>query len=173
MNSKMILKIVLIVAVCAVAFFLTRYFFGAGQSETVGLTTTSANGQILAEQTVNDAEAEQFLNLLSSVRGVGDRIKEEFVNNNIFVVLEDYTVPVSPTSISRDNPFLPVGLGGTYTYVPFTLSNTGTPAPDFINENNWDNSTSTTESTSTVSSRLDQTRAKASVIDSVRSRQGR
>lgn len=107
------MKLVLIVAVCAGAFFGYRYFFGQS-SEPAGVITLGADGQAISGEPVTDYESQQFLVLLASVKDVGTKLREDFVKDEFFLVLKDYTVPVTPKPISRANPFLPIGVGGPY-----------------------------------------------------------
>src|SRR3989339_605933 len=116
MNTKTIIKLVLIIIVCAAAFFGYNYFFGQS-SEMVGVTTVGADGQALAGAPVTDYESQQFLTLLASVQDVGNKLREDFVRDPFFLLLKDYTVPVLPKPISRANPFLPIGLGGPYIII--------------------------------------------------------
>lgn len=114
MNTKTIIKLISIVAVCAIVFFGYRYFFGQSGDEMAGVTTVGADGQAVTGQGVTDYESQQFLSLLASVQDVGTKLREDFVNDPFFTQLKDYTVPVSPKPISRSNPFLPIGRGGPY-----------------------------------------------------------
>ena len=113
MNTKTIIKLISIIAICALVFFGYRYFFGQS-GEVVGVVTVGADGQTLAGAPVTDYESQQFLTLLASVQDVGNKLREDFVRDPFFLLLKDYTVPVLPKPISRANPFLPIGLGGPY-----------------------------------------------------------
>lgn len=113
MNIKLIIKLILVVVVCAAGFFGYRYFFGDSVVDQVTVTKVGQDGVVVSDQQL-DNESQQFLSLLVSVQNVGDKLKENFVQDPFFKKLQDYTVPVTPKPISRANPFLPIGVGGRY-----------------------------------------------------------
>lgn len=112
-NSKNLINIGGLILVLILAYFGYRAYFGSATLP-AGVSTIGSDGAPVNPTETVDADAVRFLALLQSVKDVDQTINEKFINDKYYVSLQDYTVPVPARPLSRSNPFLTIGLGGSY-----------------------------------------------------------
>jgi hypothetical protein len=97
MNPKL-KKILIIVAIIAIAFVLYRVFFGRGEEPALSSETPSG----LPAEGSGD-----LLSLLLQLKSI--TLNEAVFADAAFQTLEDFTVKLIPEPIGRKNPFAPIG----------------------------------------------------------------
>lgn len=98
--TKTVKQIIIAIVVIIVIFIGYRMLFpGEGSSETTLVTDQPASVQI--------ADSQVILALLDKL----DKIKldDSVFSNKVFVGLVDFSRPIAPQAIGRQNPFLPIG----------------------------------------------------------------
>jgi hypothetical protein len=105
MKTSTILNIFIILLVVGIAG--AGYYFFTGQGGSALLSSESANA---SPETVAGRD---FLNLLVSLRSL--RLDDSVFSDTSFTSLKDFSVELKPQPRGRNNPFLPIGLGGDST----------------------------------------------------------
>ncbi len=114
-NSKTLINVGALLLILLVAYFGYRAYFGSSSTPSAGVAVLGPDGQPVTSPTETvDADAARFLALLQSVKNIEQTINDRFIQDRFYVSLRDYTVPVPARPLSRANPFLTIGLGGSY-----------------------------------------------------------
>lgn len=109
MNQRIIIRIIVLAALLAAAFFAYRFFFVAGrEAETPGVEALSSreSGGVPVD--------DEFLRLLVSLQGIELDANAVF-NHPVWEGLENFRRELVPEERGRRNPFAPAGLDGSAT----------------------------------------------------------
>src|SRR3989344_2767864 len=98
--SKKIISFIIIVVLIAAAF----WYLQNSQS-----TDSSLTAQVQAPQSV---DAKYIYGLLQKMKEV--RLDDSIFSNTTFLNLRDNSVTLSPQTKGRNNPFAPLGTGGSF-----------------------------------------------------------
>ena len=116
--SKRLINLITLLIVLGGVFYGYRYFFVTpAVTETAGVSVTSSTDP----QSSNG----EFLDLLLSVKNLS--LTKALFDNPVFRDrLQDYGRPLPERTIGRENPFAPIGVGGSGTTTTVSTSATST-----------------------------------------------
>jgi hypothetical protein len=97
-------NIILIIVIAVVIFFVYTKFFSSSDQQSNDLLLVAGSGRAVEEV----ATGREFLSILLELRSL--RLDESIFEDELFLVLKDFSQEVSPQPAGRPNPFLNIGV---------------------------------------------------------------